>query len=171
MIFTDYVDQHQHKLLRLATALAADPAQAEDLVQDVLARAFVRWDWIGGLEWPHAYVRKMVVNEYLLWRRRWARVTPRPFVDPGAIGPDHAELHAERAAMVEKLRRLPRKQRVVLALRFYAGMSDLEIADAMNCPPGTVRSCASRALANLRVQLDPTGPDYLPTTTALRELG
>lgn len=155
MTFTDYVLDNQRVLLRFAMALTGDARLAEDVVQDVLARAFQRWDRIAALDRPHAYIRRMIVNEYLSWRRRWARVQPFAEIEPHDVQPDHATQHAERTGMIARLARLPRKQRAVLALRFYEGLSDAEIAETLGCAVGTVRGDASRALAALRV--DPPG--------------
>jgi len=153
--FTDYVQDNQRTLLRFAMALTGDARLAEDVVQDVLARAFQRWDRIAAVDRPHAYVRRMIVNEYLSWRRRWSRVQPFADIEPDEVQADHATEHAERATMIARLARLPRKQRTVLALRFYEGLSDAEIAETLGCAVGTVRGDASRALAALRV--DPPG--------------
>jgi RNA polymerase sigma factor (sigma-70 family) len=90
------------------------------------------------------------VNEYLSWRRKWSRITPHERVEPVGSVPDHADVHAQRADLREQLSRLPRQQQVVLALRYYADLSDNEIAAAMGCSPGTVRGYASRALGTLR---------------------
>jgi RNA polymerase sigma-70 factor (sigma-E family) len=164
VIFTEYVAAHQRGLLRFATAMTTDEAQAEDVVQDVLTRAYQRWDAIAALEHPHAYVRRMIVNEYLSWRRRWARVTPYAEVEPDAVR-DHADQHADRAGLMAEIARLPRKQRAVLALRFYEGMRDAEIAETLGCSASTVRAYASRALAQLRVQI----AAELSTAVSLRE--
>lgn len=64
MEFDEYARHHRGPLLRFATTLAGDPRLAEEIVQDVLLRAFQRWDSIGELERPHAYVRRMVVNQH-----------------------------------------------------------------------------------------------------------
>ena len=56
-----YVGEHQHKLSRLAVVLCGDPVLADDLVADVLGRAYERWEQVGA-ENTHAYVRRMVVN-------------------------------------------------------------------------------------------------------------
>ena len=153
MNFTEYVAGNQRPLLRMATALTADPGLAEDIVQDVLARAYRRWPSISELDQPHAYVRRMVVNEYLSWRRRWARITPRANIESPATVPDHAEQHAERAALMDHIARLSPRQRAVLALRFYEGLRDDEVAQILGCSAATVRSHVSRGLAELRVQL------------------
>ena len=55
--------------------------------------------------------------------------------------------------MLAELARLPARQRAVIVLRYYEGLSDTEIADALGCAPGTVRGYASRALALLRVEM------------------
>jgi RNA polymerase sigma factor (sigma-70 family) len=107
VIFTEYVAAHQRGLLRFATAMTTDEAQAEDVVQDVLTRAYQRWDAIAALEHPHAYIRRMIVNAYLSWRRRWARVTPYADVEPDAVR-DHADQHADRAGLMAEIARLPR---------------------------------------------------------------
>lgn len=55
--------------MRFATVLTCRPCLAEDLVSDVLCRAYERWDRISQVAEPHAYIRRMVLNEYLSWRR------------------------------------------------------------------------------------------------------
>ena len=76
MTFDDFADARLPAVLRFATALTGDPDLAKDLVQEVLIRASRRWPDIGQLERPEAYVRKMVVNEHLSWRRRSWRLIP-----------------------------------------------------------------------------------------------
>ena len=70
----DVVRSTEHRLLRLALMLSGSRHNAEDLVQSVLARAHRQWERIGGLEHPEAYLRTMVVNEYLGWRRLLTRL-------------------------------------------------------------------------------------------------
>ena len=170
MTFTDYVQANQRGLLRFAMALTGNARLAEDILTDVLGRAYERWDRISAVDRPHAYVRRMIVNEYLSWRRRWSRVQPFAEIEPADVQPDHAAEHAERTAMIARLARLPRKQRAVLALRFYEGMSDAEIAETLGCAVGTVRGDASRALAALRVDASGGSDDHptLITWEALR---
>jgi DNA-directed RNA polymerase specialized sigma24 family protein len=69
--------------------------------------------------------------------------------------------HAERAALLAELEKLLRRQRAVLVLRYYEGLSDTEIAEVIGCTPGTVRGYASRALAALRVQITQQAPGLL----------
>ncbi|MDQ2583980.1 SigE family RNA polymerase sigma factor [Saccharothrix yanglingensis] len=165
MEFGEYVAGRRPALMRFATVLTCQPWLAEDLVSDVLSRAFERWDRISRMDQPHAYVRRMVVNEYLSWRRRLARTTPRADVGPdvGQLG-DGADERAERDAMIGRLAALPRKQRAAVVLRYYAGLPDAEIAAELGCRATTVRSQISRALATLRIDLAADRHAYQETT-------
>lgn len=154
MEFGEYVVRRRPALMRFATVLTCQTWLADDLVSDVLGRAFERWDQISAMAEPHAYVRRMVVNDYLSWRRRLARTTPRADVEPDARRlDDGADERAERDAMIRRLAGLPRRQRAAVVLRYYAGLSDAEIADQLGCRVTTVRSQISRALATLRIDL------------------
>jgi RNA polymerase sigma-70 factor (sigma-E family) len=153
--FEDFVRDHLPRLSRFAAVLCGDRWLAEDVVQEVLARVQDRWTVIAGLDQPDAYVRRMIVNEFLSWRRRLRRTILMSDVPEPPSEVDPASQHAERDALVAELAKLPRKQRTVIVLRYYGGFSDLEIAADLGCSTGTVRSHASRALATLRVELLP----------------
>lgn len=155
MNFEEFAADRLPAVLNFAAVLTGDRGLAEDVVQEVLIRANARWQMIGSLHRPEAYVRKMIVNEYLAWRRRsWRLVLSGTSSDiEGVPAPDPAAGYAEREAMLAELTRLPRRQRAVVVLRYYEGLSDQEIADVLGCKPGTVRGHASRALAALRVEL------------------
>jgi RNA polymerase sigma-70 factor (sigma-E family) len=154
--FTAFVADRQQALLRLAMILCGDARQAEDIVADVLARAYEKWTRVSGLDQPYAYVRRMVVNEFLSWRRRAGRAFPVARLDDLVDAePDHALAHADRDALIDQLATLPRQQRATLVLRYYEGLSDAEIAGVLGCGESTVRSNASRALASLRIGLSP----------------
>jgi RNA polymerase sigma-70 factor (sigma-E family) len=157
MRFEEFAAARLPAVLRFAGVLTADRALAEDVVQEVLIRASKRWDQLDRLDHPELYVRKMIVNEYLSWRRRNWRLLPAgtAIEADGRESPDYASEHAERDALLGELGKLPRRQRTVLVLRYYQGLSDAEIADVLGCRPGTVRGYAFRALATLRVELSP----------------
>jgi RNA polymerase sigma-70 factor (sigma-E family) len=157
MRFEEFVATRLPAVLRFAGVLTGDRALAEDVVQEVLIRASNRWDQISQLDRPELYLRKMIVNEYISWRRRSWRLLPlgsAAEIDD-RITPDHADQHAERDALLIEIGKLPRRQRAVLVLRYYDDLSDLEIAGILGCAPGTVRGHASRALATLRIELSP----------------
>ncbi|WP_229073503.1 SigE family RNA polymerase sigma factor [Actinoplanes sp. DH11] len=154
MTFEEFLSARLAALLRYATVLACDAHLAEDIVQDVLAKAQSRWDRIAAADVPEAYVKRMIINELASWRRRRAaRVVPlshealETFAAPAA---DPQTNLGERDAMIRLIARLPLRQRIVIALRFYEGLGDQEIADLIGCRPATVRSHTSRALATLR---------------------
>ena len=151
--FEDFATARLHGMLRLAGAICLDAALAEDLVQDVLIKVLRHWDYIRGRMDPEQYVNRMLINEYLSWRRKWGRILPRATVEQATLQPDHADQYAARVALQAQIRRLPRRQQIVLALRFYAGLSDAEIAETLGCSPGTVRGYASRAITALRLQV------------------
>lgn len=154
--FRDFVVERLAALLRHATAMTCDPHLAQDVVQEVLIRAQRDWDRIAALDKPDAYLRKMVVNEYLSWRRRRANrdlaVSHPLLIQLGAAVEDHAASLAERDAMRVRIARLSRRQRAAIVLRYYENMADPEIAEVMGCSTATVRSHISHALAALRAQ-------------------
>jgi RNA polymerase sigma-70 factor (sigma-E family) len=148
--FEQYAIRRLPVLLGTARAICADNALAEDLVQDVLIKLHARWTVIGSMDAPDAYVRRMLVNEYLSWRRKWSRPTAR-LVDGAVTGTDFASAQADRSELLDEIRRLPARQRAVIGLRYYADLTDAEIADLLGCSHSTVRVHASRALKALRV--------------------
>jgi len=149
--FEEFVAERLDGLLRYATVLTNDPYLAQDIVQDVLLRAQQRW---AGIDAPPAYVRRMITNEYLSWRRRAVRrMVPSSHDVLDALGPpeaDPAAAYDERDAMLGLLETLPRKQRAAIVLRYYENYSDAEIAAVLRCGTSTVRSQISRALTTLR---------------------
>ncbi len=153
MTFDEYVTAHLPRLTRFAAVLTADRALAEDVLQTVLAKACAQWDRVSAADSPHAYVRRMIVNEHLSWRRRHRRLVAHAQLDdllPSV--PDHAALHAERLDLLERVGRLPARQRAAVVLRYYEELDDAEIASALGCSTSTVRSNIARALATLRVR-------------------
>ncbi|TCC19591.1 SigE family RNA polymerase sigma factor [Kribbella speibonae] len=152
--YVDLVRASERRLLRLGVMLAGNEHTAEDLVQTVLARAHRKWERISGLDRPEAYLRTMVVNEFLSWRRLLKNnevLLAEPIERPA-----HDDLglrQAQRDATWQLLARLPRKQRAVLVLRYYEDLPDAEIAEVLGVAAATVRSNAARALATLREHL------------------
>jgi RNA polymerase sigma-70 factor (sigma-E family) len=157
MTFEEFAATRMPGLLKFAAVLAGDRATAEDLAQEVLIRAYSRWDRIGCLDRPEFYVRKMILNEFLTWRQRSFRqpLASGTAIEPKNSAPDHASCYSERDALLGELGKLPRQQRAVLVLRYYEDLGDAEIAGLLGCRPGTVRSHASRALAALRIEMSP----------------
>ena len=162
MDFEEFLRGQLPGLVRFAAVLTADTHLAQDLTQDALVRAHARWGRIGQLDRPDLYLRRMITNGYLSWRRRWSVRSIHPVADTGQLdqstAPDPAVRLAEQDQVHRLLATLTRRQRVVLVLRFYEGRSDAEIAEILACPAGTVRSHVSRALAGLRERAEADSP-------------
>lgn len=165
LTFDAFVVERSPALLRTALMLCGDPHDAEDLVQSALARAYRKWRRVAAADQPHAYVRTMVVNEFLSWRRRRSAgevpVAPADRPDVADAG-DRPGGVAERDAAWGLLATLPRQQRAVLVLRYYEDLPDAEIARVLRCSAGTVRSNAARALAALRAAIPAIDEEALP---------
>lgn len=168
--FSTFVRTHSTALLRSAYLLTGNQAAAEDLVQDTFARLYPRWSRVMAADVPLAYVRRSVTNNFLNSRRRSGHEVL--FADPPERGYDQdpAALLSDRDLVRGLLADLAPKQRAVLVLRFYLGLSDAEIAADLGCRQGTVRSIVSRSLALLRAETERrTHPhDTSPTNGNLR---
>jgi RNA polymerase sigma-70 factor (sigma-E family) len=147
--FTDFVLARQAALLRTAYLLTGHAQDAEDLVQTTLVKVVPQWRRIR--DNPEPYVRRVLVNENVSrWRRRrWREESTDALPEQLADAPDHAELLAVRSALAA----LAPRQRAVLVLRYYEGLSEAEIAATLGIAPGTVKSQARDGLARLRQAL------------------
>ncbi|MFN8074204.1 MAG: SigE family RNA polymerase sigma factor [Kineosporiaceae bacterium] len=157
--FEAYVAARGAWLVGLAARLLADPCQAEDVVQDVLARAYRHWPRIVRGGHPDAYLRAAVVNATTSFFRRAAR-RERTGADPALFDrpqPDGSDAHASRDLALRLLAGLPARQRAVLVLRLVEELPDAQIARLLGCSESTVRSQAHRGLATVRAAAGP-GP-------------
>jgi RNA polymerase sigma-70 factor (sigma-E family) len=148
--FTAFVAAFYGRLLHIADLLTGDRSRAEDLLQAVLIRTYLRWSSVRQGN-PLAYVRTGLVNARTDWWRRSSR--ERVAADPpvGGTVPDHAGTVVGRDAVQRALAVLSRRERAVVVLRFYEDLSEAEIALALRIAPGTVKSTCARALAKLRI--------------------
>lgn len=150
--FANFVTARLPALLRWAHLITGDRGRAEDLVQHALAATYRHWRRIRP-DGAEAYVRRAVLNAHLSWWRRRGR-HERPVAElPERVTAEATGAVDERDAMWAALATLPPRQRAVLVLRYYEGLTDDEIGEALRCRPGTVRGYASRALAALRIEL------------------
>jgi RNA polymerase sigma-70 factor (sigma-E family) len=149
--FEAYVATRGPALLTFAYVLTGDARLAEDLTQTALAQAYRHWRRVQRAEHPDAYVRKVLVNAHLSWRRRRSSTErPTDAIETGSA-PDPAEQVAARDEMRRLLDSLPPRARTILVLRYYADLDDASIAELLSISPSNVRATASRALATLRV--------------------
>jgi RNA polymerase sigma-70 factor (sigma-E family) len=135
-------DQYR-PMVRLAHALCGSNAAAEDLVQECFSNLFRRWPDIDN---PDAYLRTAVVNACKMFHRRRSREKRRLEL----VGAGDATVSLEARELLDALDGLTPPQRIALVLRYYDGRSEAEIADALDCPVGTVKSHLHRGLARLR---------------------
>ena len=149
--FEEYALARGAALVRFARLLTADEHRAEDLVQDVLAKAYASWRRISTLDQPDLYVRRMLVNANTSW---WRRAVNREVavaeVGGGRTARDNAAESAERDELWRLVLRLPPRQRAVIVLRYYEDYDDATIAELLHCAQGTVRTQAKRALDKLQ---------------------
>src|SRR4051812_50134367 len=122
-------------LLRYAVVLTGDRELAQDVVQEVLARAQVQWRRISESDSPEAYVRRMVLNEYLSWRRSWAARNVHAVgerlvdIDDARGGVHHhAQDVVEADELWNRVAMLRRPQRALRLLRFLAELDGTHIA-------------------------------------------
>ena len=147
--FAEFVAARHPALLRTAYLLTGHAQDAEDLVQTTLVKVVPQWRRIA--DNPEPYVRRVMVNENVSrWRRRrWREQSTDDLPETLASDPDVAELLVVRDALA----RLAPRQRAVLVLRYYEGLSEAEIARQLSIAPGTVKSQARDGLARLRAAL------------------
>jgi RNA polymerase sigma-70 factor (sigma-E family) len=173
--FEDFVDAASAWLFTIALLLTGNNrAEAEDLLQGVLERAYRRWRRIcRSGEDPAPYVRKMLVNASV---DRWRRLRHRPeepldadeLGAPAAAGTggDEAGLLADRDLLLRALAVLPAGQRAVVVLRYFEDLTEAQTAAALGCSVGSVKSQSSRALARLRTLI--AAPDPGPVEGRVR---
>ena len=143
---------HHLELVRLALVMVGDLATAEDVVQDCFERLHRRWPSIREQHRALAYVRSSVLNGCRSVHRRSAvtrKYGPRLAERADASVPDATAALADRGELTAALRRLPRRQREVLVLRYYADLTVAEIAETLRITPSNARACLSRGLAAL----------------------
>ena len=155
--FEQFVEGSSGWMLTLAMLLTGHSrADAEDLLQTVLERAYRRWRRICRAGDPAPYVRQMLVNaavdRWRLLRRRREQPLDPDDLQPAAWfgGPDESAALADQDVLWRALARLPPGQRAVLVLRYYEDLTEAQTAAVLGCSVGSVKTQASRALTRLR---------------------
>lgn len=144
--FDAFFRAEQPRMVALAYALTGSREVALDLAQESLFRAYQRWHSVSGLAYPGAWVRRTTINAAMDWHRRnrrWnsiqARLIVRHVDPPNAID----------AKFWEAVRRLPRQQRIAVALYYVEDRSIDDVAAVMGVASGTVKATLSAARARL----------------------
>jgi RNA polymerase sigma-70 factor (sigma-E family) len=137
--FDEVFTRERVPMVRLAYLMVGSQALAEEIVQDAFVSVLERWH---RLDAPGAYLRRCVVNGCLSQRRR-RRLADRELRPVRAV-----ELEADHT--LDALRHLAAPRRAMVVLRYYADLSQEEIAVVLGVKVGTVKSGLHRALADLR---------------------
>jgi RNA polymerase sigma-70 factor (sigma-E family) len=150
--FADFVATREASLRRLAIVLCQDWHRADDLVQVAITKLYMHWPKARAADNMDAYVRAIVVREFLeerrsSWIRRVTLTSQLP--DRPAAGTD-SETSLD---MQTALAGLPPRQRATLVLRFYCDLPVEHAAQVLGCTPGTVKSQTAKALTSLRIAL------------------
>lgn len=146
-------------LMGLAVGLTGKRHDAEDLLQETLARVMTTWSKVARADDPDAYVRRIMINTMVSRsRRRWRSEVvshePTELAPAVAADPDHATEVVDRDAILGVIATLPPRQRAVVALRYYSDLPDDEIAQTLGCSRQAVRNAAHAGLKSLRGVLD-----------------
>lgn len=158
--FTEFVAARQQPLLRAARLLTGNAADAEELLQESLARCVPVWARIA--DDPEPYVRTVMVRQNISrWRRRRVTEVAEPV---GESWHPHAASSSveERDRLVAALAQLPARQRTAVVLRHVEDRSEREVAEMMRCTVGTVKSQTHAGLARLRHLLDSASLGAVP---------
>lgn len=152
--FDHFVATHGDALVFFATVVCGGRERGEDATQEALARVYRHFRRI---EDPLAYARRAIVNASRDAHRRGVRqerVALALSAEPVASATAGEERLIERELLRTALAQLPERQRAVLLLRFWAGLTEVQTADTLGVSVGTVKQHAARALARLRTDLD-----------------
>jgi RNA polymerase sigma-70 factor (sigma-E family) len=150
--FGAFYASHKDRCLRAAIASGVDPGRAEDAVSEAFARAWAQWRTVRNARSPAAWVVRTAVNaDISWWRKRRREVGP-----PEDVRGDHPDLDGRRD-LIAAVRRLPKRQREVVALRYILDLDTTTTAAALDISAGTVSAHLHQALATLRADLATEG--------------
>lgn len=139
--FSDFYSAELEGQVRRAALLTGSTEQANDIAHDAFTEVFRRW---GQLDQPGAYLNRAVLNrcrDLARTRSRRGRLMTRVIID---------DTSWDAEPIADLLDTLPFNQRAAVVLKFYVGLSNIEIAEALDCPPGSVGPWLDRALKQLR---------------------
>jgi RNA polymerase sigma-70 factor (sigma-E family) len=151
-VVTEIYIGHYNSLVRLALLLVRDVQTAEEVVQDAFEAMHLAWKRLHDQEKALSYLRQSVVNRSRsVLRHRKVVDLHQPKAAPDEPSAEHAAMALfERSAVIAALGRLPVRQREAVVLRYYADLSEADIAQAMGISKGAVKSHTARAMAALR---------------------
>jgi RNA polymerase sigma-70 factor (sigma-E family) len=153
---TELYSLHYRALVRLAALLVRDTPTAEEVVQDSFVAMHGGWQRLRDGEKALAYLRQSVVNgSRSVLRHRTVVDKNAQKAPPDMPSAEHGALVLlERQSVVAALQELPERQRQAIVLRYYADLSEAEIADTMGISRGAVKSHTARGMTALRSALE-----------------
>jgi RNA polymerase sigma-70 factor (sigma-E family) len=148
--------EHYRSLVRLAAMLVRDTPTAEEVVQDAFVAMHAGWHRLEDTEKALAYLRQAVVNKSRsVLRHRVVVEKNLQNAPPDMPSAEHGAFALlERSAVIKALRNLPERQREAIVLRYYADLSEADIAATMGISRGAVKSHTARGMASLRSALE-----------------
>ncbi len=149
--YRQFAEARAAHLFRIAYLICGDWHEAEDLVQDTLAKLYVAWHRIQRNDTVDAYARRTLLNTFLS-QHRLKRSTETPAAHLPDAGSTEADVEL-RMTLVDALRQLPPRGRAVIVLRYLEDQSIESVAALMGVSPSAVKSLGTRALTQLREQL------------------
>ena len=159
--YTEYMSARMPSLRRLARLLCQDWNRADDLLQVTMTKTYLHWSRAASADNPDAYIRAILVREFVHERRTgWARrvtLSSEP-IEIAATVWDHDSALDLRAAVAA----LPPRQRAVLVLRYFCDLNVDQAAQALDCTPGTIKSQTAKALSRLRESVGLAYDDAVP---------
>lgn len=158
--FEELVTRYQGIALRVAWLVVRDRGEAEDAVQDAFVKAYSAMGRFRTGSPFRPWILRIVGNEARnrgrSSRRRDGlrlRATALEQATTAASAESSALGRADAEMLLAALERLPERDRIVVAMRYLLELTESETAEALDVPPGTVKSRLSRALVRLRTEL------------------
>lgn len=152
--FEEAFDLLFRRAFLVARRVLGDRTTSEDVAAETLARAFAHWSRIGDQPWREGWVVRVATNLAIDVARKGSRVSDRPIEVDAVTAEDTAtDVVALRVTLAVALRRLPKRQREAIALRYLAGLSEAEVAEALHVSVGSVKTHVHRGVQRLRARL------------------
>jgi RNA polymerase sigma-70 factor (sigma-E family) len=147
--FSAYAGARWGALVRSGIVLGCTAEEAQDLAQTTLLRCYTAWRRVQRVEDRDAYVYRILLNCHRdSRRRRWWGERPTETLPDRPVA-DATDDVVVTDSVQRALAELSRPNREVVVLRYYANLTETQIANTLNIPPGTVKSRLSRAVAQL----------------------
>jgi RNA polymerase sigma-70 factor, ECF subfamily len=155
MTFETFFHEHYEAVRRSLAVAFGDPVVAEELAQDAFTRALSNWRRVSQMDRPAGWVYVVALRA----GRRRGRPKDLPMPESEPANGDIAETVARDVVLGDAIARLPERQRTALVLRYLADLPVADVALAMDCAVGTVKSTLHAALERLGVEMREEEPD------------